>query len=193
MIVRAWVLAIAVAAACTMGGAVQALEIQGEFGLNGTQSSWDGDIGAGGQLRMGVRLWRLVTVDFAGWTQYARVDQRANTGLTLGIGATLPMQTFRPTLRLYAVHQHEEGLVSVKAHPWGTLFGIGAGIRHRAGGGVSLGAEVPFARTRFGELFLFGNGSATAFPDTSLGPLIYAGIAVGIGVNYLIVPGDQPK
>jgi len=140
-----------------------------------------------------VRLWRIVTVDFAGWTQYARVDQRSNTALTFGLGAALPMQAVRPTVRLYAVHQHEEGMVSVKDHPWGTLFGIGAGIRHRAGGGVSLGAEVPFARTRFGEIFLFGSGSATVFPDTSLGPLVYAGVAVGIGVNYLIVLGDQPK
>ncbi|MSQ82592.1 MAG: hypothetical protein EXR77_06695 [Myxococcales bacterium] len=139
----------------------EALEVQGEVGANAVTSTWQGDGGGGGQLRLGTRFWQWLTVDFAGWTQYLRVDQRSTTGLTFGLAATLAGPRLRPTLRVYALHQHEEGLVSVKENPWGTLFGIGAGIRHRAGGGVQVSAEMPIAKARFGEWYAYFGANTT--------------------------------
>lgn len=176
----------AIAAALTLPSASHAAELQAELGLNGVASTWAGDGGAGSQVRVGLRAWRWVTVDFAGWNQLLTVDQRNATGITFGIAATYPSASVRPSVRLYAVHQHEEGWVSVKENPWGTLFGIGAGIRHRAGGGLTAAVEAPFATGRFGEYYAFANANATWFPDASLGPSAFYGAALGVGTNYAL-------
>lgn len=136
------------------------------------------------QGRAGARMARVFTVDVQATESFFRVDTRSVTGLTLGVGGVYPGETLRPSLRVFATHQHEEGLVSVLDHPWGALFGIGAGIRHRAGGGATVGLEMPLGRGRFGEYFVSGTSSATWFPDTSLGPQIYGAASVGLGLNY---------
>ena len=85
------------------------------------------------------------------------------------------------------LHQHEEGLVSVENTPVGYLFGIGAGIRHRAGGGLQLGLEMP-VRGPSGRLaaILFAEANVTYFPDNTLGPTAYVGIDLGLGLDYLL-------
>lgn len=164
----------------------RAVELQAEFGLRGATSSWKTDGGAGSQVRAAARFSRVFAVDFLVWEDYLTVDQRSNTGLTFGIAGHWPGERFRPSARLFAIHQHEEGLVSVKDHPWGTLFGIGAGIRHRAGGGASVGMQIPFGRGRFGEYYAFGTGTLTWFPDASLGPATYFAAAAGVGLSYAL-------
>jgi hypothetical protein len=151
-------------------------------------SSWRGDYGAGATLRAGVRFAHVFAVDFQAWESYATVNERLNTGLSLGVTGYLPLRLVHPYARLFAMHQHEEGLVSVENTPAGTLFGIGAGIRHRAAGGLSLGAEVPFATTnekRMAWLF-FADVTATYFPDDTLGPHTYVGLNLGFGLDYLL-------
>src|SRR5262245_9157117 len=148
----------------------QAGEAQLDGAATARASTWRGDFGGGGQLRLGYRFARVVAIDFVGWEEYASVDRRALTGLTAGVSGFIPLDKVRPSLRLYFIHQHEEGLVSVEETPGGTVLGIGPGIRHRAGGGVSAGVEVPFIRKKSVEYLVVGGLSATWFPDDTLGP-----------------------
>lgn len=164
--------------------------MQAGLGVVGTGSSWRGDGGGGAAVRFGYRFLGWLAADVLVREQLLSVDQRLNTGLTLGVTAYWPRQGVRPSARIYAVHQHEEGLVSVLENPWGVLLGIGDGIRHRAGGGFSAGAEVPFLERGRWEWCIVTNASATYFPDTSLGPAWYVGGFVGLGFNY--ATGDPP-
>ena len=93
---------------------------------------------------------------------YATVDERLNTGLTLGVAGFIPWQRVRPFLRAFFIHQHEEGLVAVEEEPLGVLVGIGAGIRHRAGLGGTLGLEIPFKKSDHVEYLAFAGGTVTA-------------------------------
>ncbi len=65
------------------------------------------------------------------------------------------------------------------------LFGVGDGIRHRAGGEMGLGAELPVYVD--GDLSLFAGIDATAklFPD-DLGPMLYVGGGATFGVGYAL-------
>ena len=108
-----------------------------------------------------------------------------NTHLTLGVTGTIPKPGWRPTLRLYFIHQHEEGLVSVYDHPFGTVAGIGAGIRHRAGLGARLGLEIPFSKKKHVEwVALTGLDFTWLLTDKALGPALYVGAMGGVGLNY---------
>ena len=161
-------------------------EVQLELGATLRKSTWRGDFSGGGQLGVGYRFAHVIAVDAVGWEEPATVDRRLNTGLTLGVTGALPLPRFRPTLRLYVIHQHEEGLVSVMDHPLGTAFGIGAGIRHRAGGGLRLGVEIPVHgnEKKTVEWVVLTGLDATWFPDASLGPSLYTGVMGGIGINF---------
>jgi len=151
-------------------------------------SSWRGDYGAGGTLRAGLRFSRVFSVDFQVWESLATVNERLNTGLSLGITGVVPLRLVHPYARLFAMHQHEEGLVSVEYAPAGTLFGIGAGIRHRAAGGLSLGAEVPIPTRGDGRLtpVFFAEVTSSYFPDDTLGPHTYVGLDLGFGLDFLL-------
>ncbi len=163
-------------------------EVQLDLAARAIASSWRGDYGGGGQLRLGYRFAKVLAIDFVGWEEYASVDRRLDTGLTFGLSGFLPLGRVRPSLRLYFIHQHEEALVSVEDHAGGTLLGIGEGIRHRAGGGAVLGAEIALAKTTSVEYLAVAGASLTWFPDTSLGPGAYFGFTAGLGLNYSL-PG----
>src|SRR5207244_3677511 len=119
-------------------------EIQIDAGTALLGTSWQGDFTGGGFLRLGYRFKRIISLDIVTWEQLGVVDQRLDTGLTIGVTGFIPLKRVRPSLRIFAIHQHEEGTVSVAQTPGGVLFGIGSGNRHRAGGGLTLGAEIPF-------------------------------------------------
>jgi len=165
------------------------VEVGALAGATSYASTWRGDFGGGGTLRAGVRFEHVVAIDFQTWESYATVNKRDNTGLSLGVTGYLPLRSARPYARLFAMHQHEEALVSVENAPMGTVFGIGNGIRHRAGGGLSLGAEIPFAATgsekRLGWI-LVADATAQYFPDDALGPHTYVMINFGVGFDYLL-------
>jgi len=156
-------------------------------GATAFASTWRGDYAAGGTLRGGARFSRVVQIDFQVWESLATVNERADTGLSLGVTGFLPLRGVRPYARLFAIHQHEEGLVSVAAAPAGSLFGIGSGIRHRAGGGLSLGAEVPLpsGHTRPG-VSLFAEATTIYFPDPTLGPSAYFGLDLGLSFDLVL-------
>lgn len=159
-------------------------ELEADLGYSFRKSTWRGDWTTGGQLGLGYRFARIVSVDFAGWEELAHVDDRLNTGLTFGVTGALPLEKIRPTLRAYFIHQHEEGLVSVADHPFGTVAGIGAGIRHRAGVGGKLGLEIPFSKRGKTEWVATVGLDTTWFPDSTLGPSLYFGVTGGIGIRY---------
>lgn len=164
------------------------VQLVGAAGLTGYASTWRGDFGGGGTLRAGVRFAHWIQPDVQVWESFATVNERLNTGLSLGVSALMQLGAVRPYLRLYAIHQHEEGLVSVEYAPAGFLFGIGAGIRHRAGGGLELGFELPMVESRSGRTTgaLFAEVNSSYFPDDTLGPSAYVGLDAGIALDYLL-------
>ncbi len=164
------------------------VELGAAAGATTYASTWRGDYGAGATLRAGVRFNHVFAVDFQTWESFATVNRRLNTGLSLGVTGYLPFRAAHPYARLFAIHQHEEGLVSAQNAPAGTLFGIGAGIRHRAGGGLSLGAEIPFgaSRDKRFEWQVIADVTAMYFPDDSLGPHTYVGLNLGVGFDWLL-------
>jgi hypothetical protein len=182
-----FLVAIAAVGACCacFAPAARAGEIQLDLGAALRRSSWSGDWAGGFQLGGGYRFARVLAVDFAVWEEPASVDRRLNTGLSLGVTAAIPREGIRPTLRAYFIHQHEEGFVSIADHPFGTVAGIGAGIRHRAGLGARLGVEIPLAKKQKRvEWFALAGLDVTWFPDATLGPAAYVGAMGGIGLNY---------
>jgi hypothetical protein len=183
-----WLTAGVLAVACSWPTAARAGEAQFDIGANLGASTWRGDWMAGGQLRLGYRFARVVAIDAMGWEQYATVDERMNTGLTLGVAGYLPFARVRPFLRAFFIHQHEEGLVAVEEEPLGVIVGIGAGIRHRAGLGGTVGLEIPFKKSDHVEYLAFAGGTVTGFPDDTLGPAVYFSLSGGVGLNYSI-PG----
>lgn len=166
-------------------GAARAVELQGGLGLTAYGSSWRGDVGGGGMLHLGVRFSRVIALDFLGWESLARVDRRVNTGLTFGVVGYLPREGTRPFARLFAIHQHEEGLVSVEASPATVALGIGAGIRHRVGVGLSLGAAVPVTNGERSVWSVTPRATAIFLPDP-LGPKLYFGVESTFGFDMVL-------
>ncbi len=119
-------------------------------------STWSGDFVSFAGLSFGLRLWRVVTPFVGATLGYGRVDQRLLTRLTMGVelGHTFARR-FRPHLSAAFVHQHEESIAAVAQEPLGAVFGIGQGIRHRAG--VALGGGLT-VRVYQSERFEFGVG-----------------------------------
>ena len=158
-------------------------EIQVDAGTTMLGSSWQGDFAAGGLVRLGYRFARVISIDTVLWEQMAVVDDRFDTGLTIGVTGFIPLKRVRPSLRIFAIHQHEEGAVSVAQTPAGLVFGVGSGIRHRGGGGMTLGAEIPFLKKKNLEWVVIAELEGIWFPD-ALGPTFYYGGNISIGFNY---------
>jgi hypothetical protein len=177
-------------AALLYGRAARAgdVEVQLAAGPTTYATTWHGDYGAGGTLRAGARMSHVVSADVEVWESMATINERVNTGLSVGVTGYLPLRVVHPYLRVFALHQHEEGLVSVVYTPAGFLFGIGSGIRHRAGGGLCLGTQVPIGRTDGGRLswVLFGDAMTIWFPDPTLGPSAYVGLDLGVGFDFVV-------
>jgi hypothetical protein len=164
------------------------VELQLGAGPTAYATTWRGDFGAGGTLRAGVRFSHVIAADLQVWESLASVNERVNTGLSIGVTGYIPLHAVHPYARLFVLHQHEEGLVSVVNTPAGYVFGIGSGIRHRAGGGLCLGAELPFRsadRGRLSWVFL-ADAMTIWFPDATLGPSGYFGLDLGVGFDFLI-------
>jgi len=172
-----------VVALLTLPAVARAGEIQLAGGPGAYASSWRGDGTFGQALKVGYRFADRVAIDSIGRLGYGTVDQRVITYLSVGGTIYGRLGSARPYLRLAAVHQHEEPAPGVRADPYGTVFGVGDGIRHRAGFGSSLGVDYPIQRTKTGiEVTLGIDTSGVWFPDPR-GPKVYAGGALWLGVN----------
>ncbi len=116
---------------------------------------------------------------------YAATDERVLTLLTLGAQGWLDLHDVKPWLRIAWAHQHEESLVNAQAKPFGVLFGVGRGVRHRGGASFGAGADVPFLRKK--DITWFVAGEAWAdwfFADDAPGPRYYVGGTLSIGLDY---------
>jgi hypothetical protein len=158
-------------------------EIQLGTGPGVYGSSWRGDANFGQALRVGYRFGDLVAIDTVERLGYGTVDNRVLTYLSLGGTLYGRIGKLRPYVRLAFVHQHEEPTPGVREDPYGTVFGVGDGIRHRAGFGSSLGLDLPLMKKKSFELLVGLDVSGTWFPDPR-GPAIYAGGSLWLGVNF---------
>lgn len=153
-------------------------EILVAVGAAAGTSNWSGDpVGYGG-LRLGLRLFRIVTPFVEGRLGYGRVDQRLLTMLSIGVEAGGYVQE-RFFLRGYLafVHQHEESIAAVAEEPFGAVLGIGVGIRHRAGAQIGAGFDVVVHRGARYDLTI-GPELTSVFLTYSSGPSWYGLIGV---------------
>ncbi|CAN5923435.1 hypothetical protein BH11MYX4_BH11MYX4_41920 [soil metagenome] len=172
-----------VLAAVTTPALAHAGEVQLAGGPGAYASSWRGDGTFGQALKVGYRFADLVAIDSIGRLGYCTVDERVITYLSVGGTLYGRLGPVRPYLRLAFVHQHEEPSPGVRADPYGTVFGVGDGIRHRAGFGSSLGVDYPIQKTKSGVEVTVGiDTSGVWFPDPR-GPKLYAGGALWLGLN----------
>ncbi len=175
-----------VVAVLTLGAnEVRAHDFRTEVGLSAHGTDWRDDFAAYGSLKLAVRFADIAGAYVQGHSGYAPVDQRLLTLLSLGGQARPDFDDTRPHARLGFIHQHEESL-SVVANDFGSaLFGVGDGIRHRAGGEVGIGVDVKMWQRKALHLYVTVDANAKFFPD-ELGPKVYAGGGVGVGFNYAL-------
>ena len=175
-----------VVGALALSRSASAGELQLASGPGAYASSWSGrgDGTFGQALKVGYRFRDLVAIDTIGRLGYGTIDDRAITYLSLGGTLYGRLGPVRPYVRLAFVHQHEEPSPGVRDDPYGTVFGVGNGIRHRAGFGSSLGLDLPVQKTKSGiEVTVGIDTSGVWFPDPR-GPKIYAGGALWLGLNF---------
>jgi len=158
-------------------------EVQVATGAGAHATSWRGDSTFGQSLRLGYRIGDLVAIDVLGRLGYGTVDDRLLTYLALGATLYGRLAKLRPFARLALVHQHEEPLSAVSVDPFGAIFGVGDGIRHRGGFGGGLGFDLPIEKAASTEYVVGADASAAWFPDPR-GPSIYLGGSLWIGVNF---------
>jgi hypothetical protein len=163
--------------------AARAGEIQLDLGLGGEGSSWRADGAGFGSMQLGYRFKDIVAPYFLARIGYGAVDQRMLTFLSIGVQGWARIGKVRPFARFGLVHQHEETMSSVAAEPFGAVFGVGDGIRHRAGLDGGLGVDIPFQKEKAWEFHVRVEALLTGFPDPR-GPSIYAGGTLGLGFNY---------
>ncbi|MBK6693066.1 MAG: hypothetical protein IPG50_12820 [Myxococcales bacterium] len=157
--------------------------LQAAVGATGGVSTWRGDPGGGGAFRLGLLLGGVVAPDVVTKLAYSLVDDRLLTVLSFGVTGYLPLRVVRPYARLAFVHQHEESRAAIEDGPFNAALGVGAGIRHRAGGVASLGAEVPVMRRGRSFFTLGGDLSATHMPD-GRGPSNYFGGTLWASIHH---------
>lgn len=146
-------------------------------------SSWRGDGVIAQSLKLGVRFKDLIAVDALTRLGYGTVDTRVLTYLSLGTTLYGRFGPVRPYGRLALVHQHEEPTSAVRNDPFGALFGVGDGIRHRGGFGASLGSDFIVARGKSVEFLLGADLNGTWFADPR-GPALYFGGGLWAGLDY---------
>jgi hypothetical protein len=161
----------------------EAGEVQLATGPGVYGSSWRGDSSFGQALRVGYRFGDLFAIDTLGRLGYGTVDERVITYLSLGGTLYGRIGKVRPYARLAFVHQHEEPAPGVREDPFGAVFGVGDGIRHRAGFGSGLGLDLPIQKTKSVEVVVGIETSGVWFPDPR-GPKLYAGGSLWLGLNF---------
>lgn len=162
-----------------------ASEVQVATGAVAQGSSWSGDASVGTSLKIGMRFADLVAIDALARLGYATVDTRMLTYLSLGSTIYGRLGRVRPYGRLSIVHQHEEPVSALRNDPFGAVFGVGDGIRHRGGFGSSLGVDVVVAKGQSVKWLVGADLNGTWFPDPR-GPSLYYGGGLWAGLDYAL-------
>jgi hypothetical protein len=161
----------------------QATEIQVASGPVANGSNWRTDGAFYQSLKLGLRFADFASIDAVGRLGYGLVDDRVLTYVSLGTTLYGRLGIARPNARVAFVHQHEEPMSAYRHDPFGALFGVGDGIRHRGGFGGSLGCDFVVHRGPRTEMVLGLDTNGTWFPDPR-GPTLYYGGGLWAGINY---------
>lgn len=154
------------------------------IGVAGGSSGWSGDPVGYGDLKLGLRLFRVITPFVQGRLGYGRVDQRLLTFLSAGLeGGAYIQDRYFPRGFVAFVHQHEESMASVDEEPFGALLGVGPGIRHRVGVQLGLGFDFVVHRAARYDIKV-GPEAMAAYLTYSSGPSLYVVVGVAGSAHF---------
>jgi hypothetical protein len=156
-----------------------------ETAMTGGSSSWVGDPTVMSQMRLGFRFMETGALYVQTGLGYAPVNNRELVQIAFGGQLWLHIWHTRPYARLGVMHQHEESTAAWKGDFGESLFGIGNGIRHRAGAEAALGLDVPLYRGDKVEVVGSAEFSTPWLPDDR-GPHFYFLGGLGLGVHYAL-------
>jgi hypothetical protein len=179
------VLVVVIAAGATLlPAAAHAGELDLNLGLQATTTEWPEDHGGGGSLDLGYWFTDRFGVSFVGKEQYATIDQRLMSYLSLNGAVRQDLGTMHLVGMLGVVHQHEETRAALMDAPVSALLGIGDGIRHRAGARAGVSLIVPILQHRRGEWYLAFALDTTVFSEAERGPQWMASGGVSLGLTF---------
>jgi len=178
------VLAAALVGAALLPATAKAGELDLNLGLQATTTEWPEDHGGGGSLDVGYWFTDTFGAKFIGKEQYAAIDQRLMTYLSINAAAHHTFGSVRLTATLGLVHQHEETRAALEEAPFSALLGIGDGIRHRAGSRAGFSVAVPILHYSRGELYLAFDLDSTVFTEDTRGPRWMSSGGVSVGVTF---------
>ncbi len=161
----------------------EGVEAQVAMGPSVQASTWRGDRSLSASLKLGLRIRKILALDALTRLGYGQVDDRMLTYLSLGGTLYGKIGRAQPWIRAALVHQHEESRAAIAEQPVGAIFGVGDGIRHRGGGSLAIGLDLPFARVGRTEWVLGADVQGIWFPDPR-GPQLYAGGGGWLGANF---------
>ncbi len=167
-----------------LAGTARAGELDLDAGLVATTTAWPGDHGGGGALDASWWFRPWIGASFVGKEQYATVDDRYLSYFSVNAVVRHPAGPLRITGALGLVHQHEEPRAAVMEQPLESLFGVGDGIRHRAGGRGALSLALPIRDNAHGKTFVALDLDTTVFADADRGPRWMASAGLSIGFTY---------
>lgn len=154
-----------------------------DLGLTGGTSTWQGDPTAGTLLRVGYRIDDWLGFHGMGRLGYASVDERALVLVGVGAQAWTTFGESQPFVRLTLVHAHEEPVDAIPGDVFGALFGVGDGIRHRAGVEPAVGLDYRLWRDGPLDVVATAEASFQVFPDDR-GPTLYVLGGLGLGIRH---------
>jgi len=181
---KAPLLAIAVVAGAAGSAQAGIFDIAG--GLGATTSAWSDDTGASTSFKLGYFFDRVpwLAPIFVGRVELAQVDDRMVEYFSAGAEAMLHLGPVRGYARATLVHCHEVSRSAFADEPVQSILGVGDGLRHRAGGALGLGVELPVKRYATGsDLYLALDVGGTAFADDR-GPRWYVSGTLGLGLHW---------
>jgi hypothetical protein len=159
-------------------------ELDLAVGLQAATTAWPDDRGGGAALDAAwwVRPW--IAVSFIGKEQYAQVDDRLLSYLSLNVAGRRALGPLRLTGTVGVVHQHEEPRAALMAQPLASLFGVGDGIRHRMAGRAGASLALPLRRHGHGDYYVALDLDGTRFLDDDKGPRWMASVGLSVGFSY---------
>jgi len=167
-----------------LAGTAAAGELDLDAGLVATTTAWPGDHGGGASLDASWWFRPWIGASFIGKEQYATVDDRYLSYFSVNAAVRHPAGPLRLTGTLGVVHQHEEPRAAVMEQPFQSLFGVGDGIRHRAGGRAGVQLALPVKQLGHGDVFVALDLDLTAFADDDRGPRWMTSAGASVGFTY---------
>ncbi len=178
------VLAAAFVGAALLPATAHAGELDLNLGLMATTTEWPEDHGGGGSLDVGYWFTDTFGAKFIGKEQFAAIDQRLMTYLSINAAAHHTFGSVRLIATLGLVHQHEETRAALEEAPLSAFLGIGDGIRHRAGSRAGFSIAVPILEHRRGEWYLAFDLDSTVFTENTRGPRWMSSGGVSVGLTF---------